>query len=209
MTPSRRITPTQIKSDGKKGKSSPAFTSSPLESNGSPASLQDERNMLKLIKSKKKSKGDSPWGIRTSPSPQPGIRSPPLHVLGDFIVTPPKQTMIPADAWQQNHSGTNGLLSTPSPYKDLNGNNSSDISVTSDSSCRQFEEETCKDKTQFVQVVKDKVKFHHKLDALAKLYSRCITGKLQCFEQLQSWQNKFNIAIQQLVGHPVQHHSTK
>ncbi|KAJ7352920.1 negative regulation of DNA replication [Desmophyllum pertusum] len=92
MGSNRRITPTQVKSDGKKGKSSPAFTSSPfasshpvLESHGSPASLQEERNMLKLIKSKKKKQGDCPWGNRTSPSPQSGIRSPQLHVLGDFI----------------------------------------------------------------------------------------------------------------------------
>lgn len=178
MTPSRRITPTQLKSDGRKGKWSPAFSSSSLtlESNGSPASLQEERKMLKLMKAKKQNKGDSPLGNRTSPSPQAGVRSPPLHVLGDFIVTPPKQTVV-TNASQHKHSTANSLLSTPSPYKDHNGNNSLDISATSDSNFQHSEEEALKDKTQFIQVDKEKVNFHDKLDALAKIYSKCITGK--------------------------------
>ena len=191
LTPSRRITPTQIKSNEKKGKSSPAFTSSPLissntslESHGSPASLQEERNMLKLMKSKKRNKGDSPWGNRSSPSPQTGIRSPPFHVLGDYIITPPKQTTT-ASAWQQGHSTTgNSLFSTPSPCKDLNENSSPDLLAKQDLSCGQVEEPTCKEKTQFVQVDKDKVNFHNKLDALAEIYSRCIKGELQSFERL-------------------------
>ncbi|XP_073249807.1 codanin-1-like [Porites lutea] len=179
VTPSRRITPTQLKSDGRKGKWSPAFSSSSLtlESNGSPASLQEERKMLKLMKAKKQNKGDSPWGNRTSPSPQAGVRSPPLHVLGDFIVTPPKQTVV-TSASQHKHSTANSLLSTPSPYKDHNGNNSLDISATSDSDFQHSEEEALKDKTQFIQVDKEKVSFHDKLDALAKIYSKCIMGNL-------------------------------
>ncbi|KAL9952210.1 hypothetical protein ACROYT_G039425 [Oculina patagonica] len=185
VTPSRRITPTQVKSDGKKGKSSPAFTSSPfaspnplLESHGSPASLQEERNMLKLMKSKRKNKGDSPWGNRTSPSPQSGIRSPPLHVLGDFIVSPPKQPTT-LDAWQHGHSKLNdSLLSTPSPYKNSSVKNSTGTSSTNNVSSQQFQEQTQQEKVQFLQVDKDKVVFHDKLDALAKVYSKCILENL-------------------------------
>ena len=185
VTPSRRITPTQVKSDGRKGKSSPAFASphTVLESHASPLSLQEERNMLKLMKSKKKNKGDSPWGNRTSPSPQSGIRSPPLHVLGDFIVTPPKQPTS-LDSWQHGHSKLDdSLFSTPSPQKNISNvnNNSPDI-LTSDSvNSLQFQEQTPKEKVQFMQADKEKVVFHEKLDALAKVYSWCILGKLESY----------------------------
>ena len=182
-TPSRRITPTQVRNDGKKGKSSPLFTSSPfasgqpvLDSHGSPASLQEERNMLKLMRSKKKKGGDSPWGNRNSPSPQTGVRSPPSHVLGDFIVTP-KQTTTSNNSWQSNHCTTrNSLLSSPSPYKDINENSSPDIFVTNDFSQQHVEQQTCQEKPQFVQVDKGKVDSQDKLDALAKIYSKCITS---------------------------------
>ena len=159
------------------------FTSSPfvsgqptLESHGSPASLQEERNMLKLIRSKKKNKWDSPWGNRNTPSPQTGIKSPPFHVLGDFTITPPKQTTT-SNVWQPNQSTTNNsLFSTPSPYKDINGNSSPDILVTSDLSHQHVEEQTSQEKPDFVQVDKDKVNSQDKLDALAQIYSKCITS---------------------------------
>lgn len=184
VTSSRRITPTQVKSDGKKGKVSPAFSSSPfssphtvLESYGSPASLQEERNMLKLERARKKNKGDFAWGNRTSPSPQSSVRSPPLHVLGDFILSPPKQSTT-SDYLEKSHSKPNdSLLSTPSPCKEPGGENCSDNIATGAATPQQFEEQTNKEKAQFIQVDKDKVVFHHKLDALAKVYSRCILGK--------------------------------
>ena len=132
--------------------------------------------MLKLMRSKKKNKGDSPWGNRNTPSPQTGIKSPPFHVLADFIITPPKQTTT-SNAWQPNHSTTkNSLLSTPSLYKDINGNNSPDILVTSDLSQQHVEKQTCQEKPHFVQVDKDKVNSQEKLDALAQIYSKCITS---------------------------------
>lgn len=184
VTPSRRITPTQVKTDGKKGKVSPTFSSSPftsphtvLESHGSPASLREERNMLKLMKSRKKNKGDSPWGNRTSPSPQSNIRSPPLHVLGDFIVSPPKQPTT-SDPWQNSHSKLNdSLLSTPSPCKNPSVDNSSGNGATGATSPQQFKEQTHNEKVHFIQVDKEKVVLHDKLDALAKVYSRCILGE--------------------------------
>ena len=196
VAPSRRITPTQVKGDGKKGKSSPAFTSSPfssshsvLESHGSPASLQEERDLLKLMKSKRKNKGDSPWGNRTSPNPQSGVRSPPLHVLGDFIISPPKQSATMPEAWQNGNSKlNNSLLSTPSPYKHSNVNDSLDIlaSEAVHVSHQQSEEQSCKGKFQYVQVVKDKVVFRDKLDALATIYSRCILGEFE-FSHIFIW----------------------
>ena len=139
--------------------------------------------MLKLMKSKRKNKGDSPWGNRSSPSPQTGIKSPPFHVLGDYIVTPPKQG---STCWHSSNSAVNNnsLLSTPSPYKDLNGNSCSDVLPVCDSSFRQLDEQACKEKTQFVKVDKDKVNSHDKLGALAEIYSRCITGELKSSEQL-------------------------
>ena len=184
VTPSRRITPTRVKSDGKKGKVSPAFSSSPftsphtvLESYGSPASLQEERNLLKLEKARKKNKGDFSWGNRTSPSPQSSVRSPPLHVLGDYIVSPPKQPTT-SDPLEKSHSKPNdSLRSTPSPCKNPSGENCSETGATGAASPQQLEEQTYKEKAQFMQVDKDKVVFHHKLDALAKVYSRCILGK--------------------------------
>lgn len=135
--------------------------------------------MLKLMKSKKKNKGDSPWGNKTSPSPQSGIRSPPQHVLGDFIITPPKQPTS-LDSWQNGNSKLNeSLFSTPSPHKNSSNlnNNFPDI-LTSDSvNSLQFQEQTQKEKVQFIQADKDKVVLHEKLDALAKVYSVCILGK--------------------------------
>lgn len=133
--------------------------------------------MLKLMKSKKKKKGDSPWGNRNSP--QSGIRSPPYHVLGDYIITPPKQ-MVLTNAWQTSNSSINNSLhTTPSPYKDFNGNSSSDIMVTGGLNSHQIEEQTRKGQVQSVQVHKDKVDSQDRLDALAKVYAKCITGKLQ------------------------------
>ncbi|XP_066026194.1 codanin-1-like [Pocillopora verrucosa] len=186
VTPSRRITPTQVKGDGRKGKSSPAFASSPfssshsmLDGHGSPASLQEERDLLKIMKSKRKNKGDSPWGYRTSPSPQTGIRSPPSHVLGDFIITPPKHPTAVPDAWQKNKSKPDeSLISTPSPYKSPDASEASDILTADPRSCEQSEKQSCIEEIQPVQAVKDKVIFHIKLDALAKIYSRCITENL-------------------------------
>ena len=55
--------------------------------------------------------------------------------------------------------------------------NSSDNGATSAASPQQFEEQTHKEKVHFMQVDKDKVLFRDKLDALAKMYSRCILGK--------------------------------
>ena len=190
VTPLRRITPTQVKGDGKKGKSSPAFASSPfssshsmLDSHGSPASLQEERDLLKIMKSKRKNKGDSPWGYRTSPSPQTGIRSPPSHVLGDFIITPPKHPTAVPDAWQKNKSKPDeSLISTPSPYKSPDASEASDILTADPGSREQSEKQSCIEEIQPVQAVKDKVIFHIKLDALAKIYSRCIMGKFESFQ---------------------------
>ena len=133
--------------------------------------------MLKLERARKKNKGDFTWGNRTSPSPQSSVRSPPPHVLGDFIVSPPKQSTT-SDHLEKSHSKPNdSLLSTPSPCKDPSGETCSDNGATGATSPQQFEEETHKEKAQFIQVDKDKVVFHHKLDALAKVYSRCILGK--------------------------------
>ena len=133
--------------------------------------------MLKLMKSRKKNKGDSPWGNRTSPSPQSGVRSPPLHVLGDFIVSPPKQPTT-SDSWQNSHSKLNdSFLSMPSPSKNTGVDDSLDNAATVATSSQQFEEQTHKEKVHFIQVDKDKVAFHNKLGALAKMYSRCILGK--------------------------------
>ncbi|KAJ7352923.1 negative regulation of DNA replication [Desmophyllum pertusum] len=144
VTPSRRITPTQVKSDGKKGKSSPAFTSSPfssshpvLESHGSPASLQEERNMLKLMKSKRKTRGIPLGEIELVPAP---------NLASDL----PNFT-----SWEISSCFGADAVSS-----------------------QQFEEQACKERTQFLQVVKDKVVFHDKLDALAKIYSRCILENL-------------------------------
>lgn len=133
--------------------------------------------MLKLERARKKNKGDFAWGNRTSPSPQSNVRSPPLHVLGDFILSPPKQSTT-SDHLEKSHSKLNdSLLSTPSPCKEPSGENCSDNIATGAASPQQFEEQTHKEKAQFIQVEKDKVVFHHKLDALAKIYSRCILGK--------------------------------
>jgi len=133
--------------------------------------------MLKLMKSRKKNKGDSPWGNRTSPSPQSSTRSPQLHVLGDFIVSPPKQPAT-SDPWQNSQSKlTDSLLSTPSPCKNSSVDISSDNKATVAASPKQFEEQTHKGKVHFIQVDKEKVVSHDKLDALAKVYSRCILGE--------------------------------
>lgn len=98
-TPSRRITPTPVKAGHDKPLSpfsSGTFVSSPLSSQGdsslSPTSLQEERNMLKAMKSKRRSKGDSPWGNKTSPHNNSGYRSPSYSVLGDFIACSPGNT---------------------------------------------------------------------------------------------------------------------
>lgn len=148
--------------------------------------------MLKLMKSRKKNKGDSLWGSRTSPSPQSGIRSPPLHVLGDFIVSPPKQPTT-SDSWQNSHSKLNdSLLLTPSPFKNPTVDNSPDIVATDAASPQQFEEQTHKENVQFIQVDKDKVVFHDKLDALAKVYSRCILGKsIFSHDFFEDWVNLY------------------
>ena len=133
--------------------------------------------MLKLMKSRKKNKGDSPWGNRTSPSPQSGVRSPPLHVLGDYIVSPPKQPTT-SDSWQNSHSKLNdSFLSTPSPSKNTGVDDSLDNAATVATCSQQFEEQTHKEKVHFIQVDKDKVAFHNKLGALAKMYSKCILSK--------------------------------
>lgn len=135
------------------------------------------------MKSKRKNKGDSPWGYRTSPSPQTGIRSPPSHVLGDFIITPPKhQTAVP-DAWQKNKSKPDeSLISTPSPYKSPDASEASDILTTDPGSREQSEKQSCIEEIQPVQAMKDKVILHIKLGALAKIYSRCIMGKFESFQ---------------------------
>ncbi|EDO46776.1 predicted protein, partial [Nematostella vectensis] len=91
---SRRIAPTPVK--GSKSSlsllQSEVYMVSPIEPDSplSPASLQEERNMLKSIKSKQQRKGASPWGNRNSPSPH---RTPPYASLGDFIVSP-KSTSV-------------------------------------------------------------------------------------------------------------------
>ncbi|XP_068691714.1 codanin-1-like [Montipora foliosa] len=192
-TPSRRITPTPVKSDGRKGKLSPAFSSTgpsfsqlSMESHSSPASLQEERNILKLMKTKRKSKGESPWENRNSPSAQTGVRSPPLHVLGDYIITPPKQTttsknhvITPPNAWQPNINTGGRVLSTPSPVKDFIGNASLQQSLVADDlSSQRDEKKTCKEEIQAVQVDQLKVNSQEKLDVLAKMYSNCVTGNL-------------------------------
>ena len=192
-TPSRRITPTLVKSDGRKGKLSPAFSSAgpsfsqlSMESHSSPASLQEERNILKLMKTKRKSKGESPWENRNSPSAQTGVRSPPLHVLGDYIITPPKQTttsknhvITPPNAWQPNINTSGRLLSTPSPDKDFIGNASLQQSLVADDlSSQKDEKKTCKEEIQAVQVDQLKVNSQEKLDVLAKMYSNCVTGEV-------------------------------
>ncbi|XP_029207694.2 codanin-1-like isoform X1 [Acropora millepora] len=187
-TPSRRITPTQVKSDGKKGKTSPAFTSAgisfsqpSLENYGSPASLQEERNLLKLMKSKRKSKGDSPSENRH----MGGVRSPTQCVLGDYIKTPPKQTSLSKDdrvtppkcatmstAWEPNIDTRKRVPSTPSLVKDIIGNTSSpNAMATEDLKCQKGEK-------QIQTVLADQLKVHSqdKLDVLAKIYSECITG---------------------------------
>jgi len=133
--------------------------------------------MLKLMKSRKKNKGDSPWGNRTSPSPQSSIRSPHPHVLGDFIVSPPKQPAT-SDPWQNSHSKLNdSLLSPPSPCKSVDISSDNGATGATCSSPQQFEGETHKEKVHFVRVDKEKVVFHDKLDALAEVYSRCILGE--------------------------------
>ncbi|XP_015780287.1 PREDICTED: codanin-1-like [Acropora digitifera] len=186
-TPSRRITPTQVKSDGKKGKTSPAFTSAgisfsqpSLENYGSPASLQEERNLLKLMKSKRKSKGDSLSENRH----MGGVRSPTQCVLGDYIKTPPKQTSISKDhivapkcatmstAWEPNIDTRKRVPSTPSLVEDITGNTSSpNAMATEDLKCQKVEK-------QIQTVLADQLKVHSqdKLDVLAKIYSECITG---------------------------------
>ena len=55
--------------------------------------------------------------------------------------------------------------------------NSSDNGTTGATSPQQFEEQTHKEKAHFIQVDKEKVVFHDKIGALAKVYSRCILGK--------------------------------
>lgn len=69
------------------------------------------------------------------------------------------------------------MFSTPSPCKSSNVNNSPDILATDNLSSQQFQEQTQKEKVRFVQVDKDKVVFHDKVDVLAQVYSRCILGK--------------------------------
>lgn len=188
-TPSRRITPTQIKNDGKKGKTSPAFASAgisftqpSLENYSSPASLEEERNLLKLMKSKRKSKGDSPSENRH----MGGVRSPTLCVLGDYVKTPPKQNSVSKDdrvtppkfatmstAWEPNIDTRKRVPSTPSSGKDFIRNTSPQNAMpTEDLKCQKVEKQ--------IQTVADQLKVHSqdKLDVLAKIYSECITGKL-------------------------------
>lgn len=55
--------------------------------------------------------------------------------------------------------------------------NSSDNGATGATSPQQFKEQTHNEKVHFIQVDKEKVVLHDKLDALAKVYSRCILGE--------------------------------
>lgn len=194
-TPSRRITPTPVKSDGKKGKVSPAFTSAgisflqpSLENYSSPASLQEERNLLKLMKSKRKNKGDSASENRH----MGGVRSPPLCFLGDYIITPPKQTSVSKDysvtppkcatmptARQPDIDTRKGVLLTPSSVRDAVENTSQPhVMSAEDLKCQKVKKQSYKEQIQTVLADQLKVNSQDKLDVLAKIYSECITGKL-------------------------------
>ena len=63
-----------------------------------------------------------------------------------------------------------------------NASEASDILTADPESCQQSEKQSFIEEIQPVQAVKDKVIFHIKLDALAKIYSRCIMGKFESFQ---------------------------
>lgn len=172
----RRITPTPVKEDQSKRRSSTSpfssgsFVTSPLasESQGSPSSFQEERNMLKIIKSKRRSKGDSPWGIRTSSSPVSVIKTPPPPVFGDFLVTSsPKSSHAKSleDLERQIHRGATKSDTSLACNDDVTSSNA-----------EMQEVDVKKTDVSLVVVSKEHVTHKEKLLVLAKVYSNCITG---------------------------------
>ena len=140
------------------------------------------------MKSKRKNKGDSASENRH----MGGVRSPPLCFLGDYIITPPKQTSVSKDysvtppkcatmptAWQPDIDTRKGVLLTPSSVRDVVENTSQPhVMSAEDLKCQKVKKQSYKEQIQTVLADQLKVNSQDKLDVLAKIYSECITGKL-------------------------------
>lgn len=194
-TPSRRITPTPVKNDNRKSTSpfttSPFTSTSPIgDSSLSPVSLQEERNMLRAMKSKRRNRrDDNSWGTKMSSSPHSGSKS---VVLGDFISPPALERTMGRDlnTHEVNSHHSKQFLKQknivhPRVQCEDESQRSPGVDKTPCVTDKNSVKETIKssneksnvDTTPTHTIEPDKIEYKDKINILSRLHSTLIKGK--------------------------------